>query len=80
MVSPIIEVDGVRYETTLVSDVGREGQGMEILDPRIPDTGIAIWFDDTTGAKTFTANCRDLPLEVIGRAMEIFDEYVVNAK
>jgi hypothetical protein len=80
MADRIIEIDGVRYETTIVSDVNREGQGIEILDPRTPDSGISIWFDDTTGTKTFTANCSELPLQVITRAIEIFDEHVVNAK
>ena len=69
--------DGVQYEVTFVSDVNREGQGMEVQDPRNLENSFALWFDDTTGKKTFIASCDDLPLELIARAIALFEEKVV---
>ncbi len=70
--------DGVQYEVTFVSDVNREGQGMEVQDPRNHENGFALWFDDATGKKTFIAGRSDLPLELITRAIAFFEEKVVN--
>lgn len=70
--------DGVQYEVTSVSDVNREGQGIEVQDPRNPRNGFALWFDDTTGKKTFIGDCEELPLELITRAIALFEERVVN--
>ena len=70
--------DGVQYEVSFVTDVNREGQGMEVQDPTNHENGFAFWFDDTTGKKTFIAGCDDLPLELVTRAIALFEEKVVN--
>jgi hypothetical protein len=51
---------------------------MEVQDPRNRENGFALWFDDTTGKKTFIAGRHDLPLELITRAIALFEEKVVN--
>ncbi len=71
-------IDGVQYEVTMVSDVEREGSGMEVSDPRDDMNGFALWFDDTTGKKTITGDCNNLPLELVLRAIALFEERVVN--
>lgn len=71
-------IDGVQYEVTMVSDVEREGSGIEVSDPRDDMNGFALWFDDTTGQKTITGDCKNLPLELVTKAIALFEERVVN--
>jgi hypothetical protein len=71
-------IGGIQYEVTMVSDVQREGSGMEVSDPRDDMNGFALWFDDTTGSKTIIADCKDLPLELVTKAIALFEERVVN--
>jgi hypothetical protein len=62
-----IEFDGRHYELIRASDVVHDGMWLELWDRAagFNDYVLAAFYADETGRMTFSAQCQDLPLDLV---------------
>ncbi len=62
----IIERDGKRYEIIKTSDIVRDGMWLELsLGTDAPKKDMLIFYSDVDGTFSFSADCRDIPLDIV---------------
>ncbi len=71
----IIERAGKRYEIIRASDVINDGMSLELyVVTEAPETGMFIFYSDVDGSFTFSANCRDIPLDIVEKFITMAHE------
>lgn len=71
-----LKIDNKEYEILIASDVNRDGIGLEIWDAVMDRMIIEIFRDDTEQRIDFYSKNITVPIELIEKSLEIFNQRI----